>query len=91
MGELDPYISKAVATLRGAPNLSDFDIYRKLVSEGVERPLAARLIEFVPNGILPPPAGEIGSSICRVLSASDGGWSLPKTITSSLSPFGSLQ
>jgi hypothetical protein len=46
--ELNQYISRTVAIFRSAPNLSEVEIYRKLVNEGLERPLAARLVEFVP-------------------------------------------
>ncbi|HLM80416.1 MAG TPA: hypothetical protein VK302_07270 [Terriglobales bacterium] len=41
-------ISQAVATFRKFPAMSDEEIYGELVKEGVDRRLAARLVEFVP-------------------------------------------
>lgn len=41
-------ISKAMAMFRTSPNLEDYGIYQTLVADGVERQLAARLVEFLP-------------------------------------------
>jgi hypothetical protein len=41
-------IAQAVALLRSRTDLSDIAIYRELAGHGVERPTAARLIEFLP-------------------------------------------
>jgi hypothetical protein len=45
---MNEVISKAVATLRSSPNLSDEDVYHALLHEGVDRQLAARLVELLP-------------------------------------------
>ena len=41
-------IHKAVSILRALQNLDDEGIYKALLAEGFERPLAARLVEFIP-------------------------------------------
>lgn len=41
-------VARAVAVIRNSPELSDTDVYRKLVAERIERKTAARLVEFVP-------------------------------------------
>jgi hypothetical protein len=41
-------ISKAVAVFRTSPNLQDYAVYKVLIADGVERQLAARLVEFLP-------------------------------------------
>ena len=46
--KVDELISKAVAAFRSAPSSGDAEIYRKLVGEGVQPEVAARLVEFVP-------------------------------------------
>jgi len=45
---MDELISKAVAAFRNSPSSGDAEIYCMLVSEGLQRDLAARLVEFVP-------------------------------------------
>ncbi len=42
-------ISYAVALIRNSPNLRDVEIYRVLVTHGVRRERAARLVEFIPT------------------------------------------
>jgi hypothetical protein len=41
-------IAQAVALLRSRTDLGDVAIYRELARHGVERPIAARLVEFLP-------------------------------------------
>ena len=41
-------IRKTIAVFRTAASSSDEEAYRQLVSQGVEAPVAARLVEFVP-------------------------------------------
>jgi len=41
-------ISKATAVLRASPNLVEEAAFHAIVAEGIERKLAARLIEFLP-------------------------------------------
>jgi hypothetical protein len=41
-------IAQAVALLRSRTDLGDVAIYRELAGRGVERPTAARLVEFLP-------------------------------------------
>lgn len=41
-------ITKAVYVLRAYPGLDDYGVYKKLVAEGVESGIAARLVEFLP-------------------------------------------
>lgn len=41
-------IAKAVATLRNDPALNDEGTFRSLVAQGVSRPIAARVVEFLP-------------------------------------------
>ena len=41
-------ISKAVAEMRNSPSCEDVEICRKLVADGLDASLAARLVEFVP-------------------------------------------
>src|SRR5262249_23918092 len=45
---LNDTISKAVDTLRSGANLEDVAVFRQLVGQGLERRIAARLIEFLP-------------------------------------------
>lgn len=45
---MNAVISKAVATFREFPNASDEDILRKLISAGIARVVATRLVEFLP-------------------------------------------
>jgi hypothetical protein len=45
---MNPFVTEAVAIFREFPNVSDEEILRKLVAMGVERAIAARLVEFVP-------------------------------------------
>lgn len=45
---LNDAICKAVETLRSGANLEDVAVFRQLVGQGVERRIAARLIEFLP-------------------------------------------
>ncbi len=42
-------IATALAVLRSSPELNDEEIYRALVKTGIERRLAARLVEFLPT------------------------------------------
>jgi hypothetical protein len=53
-------ISKAIAVIRDSPSSDDVEVYRKLVGEGIEPLLAARLIEFLPM------------AYCRLLLESSG-------------------
>jgi hypothetical protein len=46
--ELENQIRKAVAVLRSLRNLDDLCIYKALVTEGIEHPVAVRLVEFIP-------------------------------------------
>ena len=57
---IDEGISKAVAIFRGSPDLQDEGAYRTLTAMGVERQLAARLVEFIPI------------AYCRVILAHTG-------------------
>lgn len=41
-------IVRAVALLRSRPDLDDVGVYRVLAGQGVERPMAARLVQFLP-------------------------------------------
>ena len=41
-------IAQAVALLRSRTDLGDVAIYRELAGNGVDRPIAARLVEFLP-------------------------------------------
>jgi len=59
---IDEGISKAVAIFRGSPDLQDEGAYRALTAMGVERQLAARLVEFTPI------------AYCRVILAHSGAW-----------------
>lgn len=43
-------IALAVATFRDHPDLNDHQIYQKLVAVGIVRAVAARLVEFLPDG-----------------------------------------
>jgi hypothetical protein len=45
---MNAFISRAVAVFREFPKASDEDIVRKLISAGVVRVMAARLVEFLP-------------------------------------------
>ncbi len=42
-------IAQAVALLRSRTDLGDVAIYRELARRGVKRPIAARLVEFLPT------------------------------------------
>ena len=41
-------ISQAVAIFRKFPHASDDEILRELIASGIDRPLASRLVEFLP-------------------------------------------
>ena len=45
---MSDYIYKAVCVLRELRDLDDLGIYKALLADGLQPPLAARLIEFVP-------------------------------------------
>jgi hypothetical protein len=66
---MDESISKAVKVFRGYPDVEDEEIFRNLVEQGVERKLAARIVEFVPiaySRLIPGKSGARGSLICFV-------------------------
>lgn len=44
---MNPAISRAVTIFRKSPAASDDEIFRELVSNGIERATAARLVEFL--------------------------------------------
>jgi hypothetical protein len=46
--ELKRRISQAVSAFRTSPNMEDREVYQSLLADGVERQLAARLVEFLP-------------------------------------------
>jgi len=46
---MDPEILRAVTVFCSSPDLSDEQIYQALSKEGMERRLAARLVEFLPS------------------------------------------
>jgi hypothetical protein len=64
-------ISKAVALFRSAPNFSDVEIYKQLVREGLDRQLAARLVEFIPMAfcriLLEKSGARLSSSFVRLI------------------------
>jgi hypothetical protein len=41
-------IAKAASIFRTSPDMDDYDVYRKLSREGIQRQRAARLVEFLP-------------------------------------------
>jgi hypothetical protein len=49
MNTLDDAISTAVGVFRTSPDLNDEGIYRALLTRGIDRRLAARLVEFLPS------------------------------------------
>jgi hypothetical protein len=53
-------IARALTIFRGSPGLDDEGVFRALVNQGVERLLAARLVEFLPI------------AYCRVLLLNSG-------------------
>jgi hypothetical protein len=53
-------IAKAVALMRESPELGDTNIYSTLVADGMDRFLAARLVEFLPM------------AYCRLILANEG-------------------
>jgi hypothetical protein len=53
-------ISRAVNIFRESPALSDYEIYLRVVAEGVEPKYAARLVEFLPM------------AYCRLILAANG-------------------
>jgi hypothetical protein len=57
---MNPVMSQVVANFREFPNVSDEEILRKLVAVGIERAIAARLVEFVPM------------AYCRLIFADSG-------------------
>jgi hypothetical protein len=46
--EMNESLSKAVDVFRSRPNMEDGEVYRTLAQQGVQRQLAARIVEFVP-------------------------------------------
>jgi hypothetical protein len=48
LGLMNEDISRAVGLFRSSPNLEDQAIFGTLVKQGMEKELAARLVEFVP-------------------------------------------
>ena len=57
---METAIAKAVILFRSSPNMDDEQIHRALVDAGIDRKLAARLVELVPM------------AYCRVLLADTG-------------------
>ena len=53
-------IASALAILRNSPELDDESVFRALVDRGIERSLAARIVEFLPI------------AYCRVLLLNSG-------------------
>jgi hypothetical protein len=48
VGWMHESISKAVKVFRGNPNMEDEEVFHSLVKQGMERQLAARIVEFLP-------------------------------------------
>lgn len=80
---LSDTISKAVDTLRSGANLEDVTVFRQLVKLGIDRRIAARLIEFLPmvycRLILTKSALQFPESYRRI--SADGTFSPPIQLT----------
>ncbi len=57
---MNDLIAKAVYTLRNSPSSDDAQVYQEFLTEGIERAVAARLVEFLPM------------AYCRLLLESSG-------------------
>jgi hypothetical protein len=68
---MNEIISKAVAVFRRLQSAQDDEVYYALVAAGIERQLAARLVEFLPLAycrlILAATGARFSNTFCRVL------------------------
>jgi len=61
---MNPVITDVVAIFREFPNASDDEVFRKLLAMGVERVIAARLVEFVPMAYCRLLLSDAGVRLC---------------------------